>query len=83
MVRDCRSDRVQEVDFSGFCIAFTSNTAASEILNLQHSSFATIERHVLAKAQQTLRPEIHTRITEKLVFQSPDYDVQKEIARLP
>ena len=72
----------ETLDFSGFYIVFTSNIAASEILNLQHSSFTTMERHVLAKAQQTLRPELYARITEKLVFNRLTYDVQMEIARM-
>jgi ATP-dependent Clp protease ATP-binding subunit ClpA len=72
----------ETLDLSGFYIVFTSNIAAAEILNLQHSSFATLERHVLAKAQQTLRPELYARITEKLVFNRLNYDVQMEIARL-
>jgi ATP-dependent Clp protease ATP-binding subunit ClpA len=70
------------LDLSGFYIVFTSNIAAAEIINLQHSSFATMERHVLAKAQRTLRPELYARITEKLVFNRLSYDVQMEIARL-
>jgi ATP-dependent Clp protease ATP-binding subunit ClpA len=72
----------ETLDLSGFYIVFTSNIAASEILNLQHSSFATMERHVLAKAQQALRPELYARVTEKLVFKRLSYDVQMEIARL-
>jgi len=72
----------ETLDLSGFYIVFTSNIAAAEIINLQHSSFATMERHVLAKAQRTLRPELYARITEKLVFNRLDYDVQMEIARL-
>jgi len=72
----------ETLDLSGFYVVFTSNIAASEILNLQHSSFATMERHVLAKAQQSLRPELYARIAEKLVFNRLTYDVQMEIARL-
>jgi ATPases with chaperone activity, ATP-binding subunit len=72
----------EALDLSGFYIVFTSNIAAAEIINLQHSSFATMERHVLAKAQRTLRPELYARITEKLVFNRLSYDVQVEIARL-
>jgi ATP-dependent Clp protease ATP-binding subunit ClpA len=41
-----------------------------------------MERHVLAKAQQSLRPELYARIAEKLVFNRLNYDVQMEIARL-
>jgi ATP-dependent Clp protease ATP-binding subunit ClpA len=72
----------EALDLSGFYIVFTSNIAAAEIINLQHSSFATMERHVLAKAQRTLRPELYARIAEKLVFNRLNYDVQVEIARL-
>jgi ATP-dependent Clp protease ATP-binding subunit ClpA len=72
----------ETLDLSGFYIVFTSNIAAAEIINLQHSSFATMERHVLAKAQRTLRPELYARITEKLVFNRLSYDAQMEIARL-
>jgi ATP-dependent Clp protease ATP-binding subunit ClpA len=72
----------ETLDLGQFYIVFTSNIAAAEIINLQHSSFATMERHVLAKAQRTLRPELYARITEKLVFNRLNYDVQMEIARL-
>jgi ATP-dependent Clp protease ATP-binding subunit ClpB len=71
----------ETLDLSGFYVVFTSNIAASEILTLQHSSFTTMERHVLAKAQRTLRPELYARIAEKLVFNRLSYDVQLEIAR--
>ncbi|MBX3742575.1 MAG: ATP-dependent Clp protease ATP-binding subunit [Akkermansiaceae bacterium] len=70
------------LDLSGFYVVFTSNIASGELLDWQHSSFATMERHVLARAQQWLRPELYARITEKLVFQRLDYDTQVEIARL-
>jgi ATP-dependent Clp protease ATP-binding subunit ClpB len=71
----------ETLDLSGFYVVFTSNIAASEILTLQHSSFTTMERHVLAKAQRALRPELYARIAEKLVFNRLSYDVQVEIAR--
>ena len=72
----------ETLDLSGFYIVFTSNLGGAEILNLQHSSFATMERHVLARAQQSLRPELFARITEKLVFDRLSYDVQLAIAKL-
>ncbi len=70
------------LDLSGFYIVFTSNLGSAEILSLQHSSFTTMERHVLAKAQRSLRPEFYARITEKIVFNRLSYDVQIDIARL-
>jgi ATP-dependent Clp protease ATP-binding subunit ClpA len=72
----------ETLDFSGFYVVFTSNIASSEIVGLQHSSFATMERHVLTHAQRSMRPELYARINEKLVFNKLTYDVQLEIARL-
>jgi ATP-dependent Clp protease ATP-binding subunit ClpA len=71
----------EALDLSGFYIVFTSNLGSAEILSLQHSSFTTMERHVLAKAQRSLRPEFYARITEKIVFNRLSYDVQIDIAR--
>jgi ATP-dependent Clp protease ATP-binding subunit ClpB len=70
------------LDFSNHYIVLTSNIGAAEILHVQHSTQATTERHVLTRAQQSLRPEIFARITEKLVFNRLTYDDQLEIARL-
>ena len=70
------------LDFSNHYIVLTSNIGAAEILHLQHSTQATMERHVLTRAQQSLRPEIFARITEKLVFNRLTYDNQLEIAGL-
>jgi ATP-dependent Clp protease ATP-binding subunit ClpB len=49
-------------------------------MSLQHSNEATLERHVLTRAQQTLRPEIFARVNEKLVFGRLSYEHQLEIA---
>ena len=72
----------ETLDLSGFYVVFTSNIGSAELMNLQHSSFATMERHVLTRAQQSLRPELYARITEKLVFNRLTYDIQLEIAQL-
>jgi ATP-dependent Clp protease ATP-binding subunit ClpB len=72
----------ETLNWSNFYIVMTSNIAAADILELQHSSFATMERHVLTRAQQTMRPELYARINEKLVFRRLSYDVQLEIAKL-
>src|SRR6267143_5793042 len=70
----------QTLDFSGFFIWLTSNIGSAELMSLQHSSDATLERHVLTLAQQALRPEIFARINEKLVFNRLSYEHQLEIA---
>ena len=77
-----RTSSGETLDLSEFYIVFTSNLGGTDILNLQHSSFATMERHVLTRAQQSLRPEFLARITEKLVFDRLSYDTQLEIAKL-
>src|ERR1700691_2782386 len=70
----------QTLDFSGFYIWLTSNIGSAELMSLQHSNEATLERHVLSRAQQALRPEIFARITERLVFGRLSYEHQLEIA---
>jgi ATP-dependent Clp protease ATP-binding subunit ClpA len=70
------------LDFSKHYIVLTSNIGAAEILHIQHSTQATMERHVLTRAQQSLRPEMFARITEKLVFNRLTYEDQLEIASL-
>jgi ATP-dependent Clp protease ATP-binding subunit ClpA len=72
----------ETLDLSGFYIVFTTNIGGADLLNVQHSTFATMERHVLARAQQSMRPELFARITEKLVFSRLTYDYQLEIAQL-
>ena len=49
-------------------------------MSLQHRNDATLERHVLTRAQQSLRPEIFARVNEKLVFHRLSYEHQLEIA---
>lgn len=70
------------LDFSQFYVVLTSNIGAADIIHMQHSNHATMERHVLTRAQQALRPELFARITEKLVFNRLKYDEQLEIANL-
>ena len=70
----------ETLDLSGFYIVMTSNIGSAELMSLQHSAEATLERHVLSRAQQSLRPEIFARIAEKLVFHRLSYEHQLEIA---
>jgi ATP-dependent Clp protease ATP-binding subunit ClpA len=72
----------ETLDLSGFYIVFTTNIGGADLLNVQHSTFATMERHVLGRAQKSMRPELFARITEKLVFSRLSYDCQLEIAQL-
>jgi ATP-dependent Clp protease ATP-binding subunit ClpA len=70
----------ETLDLSGFYVVMTSNIGSAELMSLQHSAEATLERHVLSRAQQSLRPEIFARIAEKLVFHRLSYEHQLEIA---
>ena len=70
----------ETLDLSGFYIVMTSNLGSADLMLLQHSAESTLERHVLSRAQQSLRPEIFARITEKLVFHRLSYEHQLEIA---
>jgi ATP-dependent Clp protease ATP-binding subunit ClpA len=71
----------ETLDFSGFYVVMTTNIGSAELMSLQHSSEATLERHVLSRAQQALRPEVFARISEKLVFHRLSYEHQLEIAQ--
>ncbi len=70
----------QTLNLSNFYVVMTSNIGSAELLSLQHSTDATLERHVLTRAQQSLRPEIFARITEKIVFHRLSYEHQLEVA---
>jgi ATP-dependent Clp protease ATP-binding subunit ClpB len=72
----------ETLDWSGFYVVFTSNIGSADLMSIQHSAQATMERHVLTRAQQQMRPELYARITEKLVFNRLTYDHQLEIAQL-
>lgn len=72
----------EALDLSGFYVVFTSNIGSAETVDLQYTSYTTMERHVLTCAQHEMRPELFARISEKLVFGKLDYDVQLEIAKL-
>ncbi|MCI0539173.1 MAG: AAA family ATPase [Verrucomicrobiales bacterium] len=72
----------QTLDLREYYVVFTSNLGAADILHIEHSTRATMERHVLTRAQQALRPELFARISEKIVFNRLRYDDQLEIAAL-
>lgn len=72
----------QTLDLSNYYIVLTSNIGSAELMDLQHSPFSTMERHVLMTARRRLRPEIFGRVTEKLVFNKLPYEIQLEIAHL-
>lgn len=69
-------------NLSGFYIVFTSNIGSSEVMRMISAPMATVERTVLSRVGQQLRPELVGRITEKIVFARLDFDIQREICEL-
>jgi ATP-dependent Clp protease ATP-binding subunit ClpA len=68
-------------NLNGYYIVFTSNIGAGDAMRMESSAFATIERTVLRRVDQTLRPELVARISEKLVFNRLPYAIQREICQ--
>lgn len=69
-------------NLNNFYIVFTSNIGASEAMRMENSAFATIERTVLKRVDQALRPELVARINEKIVFTRLKFEIQREICEL-
>ena len=69
-------------NLNNYYIVFTSNIGAAEAMRMESSAFATIERTVLRRVDQVLRPELVARINEKLVFNRLPYSIQREICEL-
>ncbi len=69
-------------NLNNYYIVFTSNIGAGEAMRMESSAFATIERTVLRRVDQVLRPELVARISEKLVFNRLPYVIQREICEL-
>ena len=69
-------------NLSGYYIVFTSNIGSADAMRMESSAFATIERTVLRRVDQALRPELVARINEKLVFNRLPYAIQRDICEL-
>ncbi len=65
-----------------YYIVFTSNIGAAEAMRMESSAFASVERTVLRRVDQVLRPELVARISEKLVFNRLPFTVQRAICEL-
>ena len=70
------------VDLSRFVIVCTGNIGSAETLDATDSNFRTLERHILDRAKQTLRPEILNRFDDLVVFRALEFDAQREIVEL-
>ena len=68
--------------FGGRYVGFTSNIGGADALRMEQSTFASVERAVLRRVEQTLRPELAGRIDEQVVFARLSPAVQREICAL-
>jgi ATP-dependent Clp protease ATP-binding subunit ClpA len=67
------------LDLRNFYVVCTSNIGSEEAMRMESAPFASVERTVLSRVNQTLRPELVGRFTEKLVFRRLDFSTQREI----
>lgn len=67
------------LDLSGFYIVCTSNIGSSESMRMESAPFASVERTVLMRVREQLRPELVGRVNEIVVFARLDYITQRAI----
>ncbi len=67
------------LDLRPFFIVFTSNIGSEETMRMENSAFASVERTVLMRVRERLRPELLGRINEIVVFGRLDYATQRNI----
>lgn len=69
-------------DLSRFYIFFTSNLGTELLVDIQSDKFpfSALERAVITRAKNVLRPEFFHRIKNHIVYRRLDYDIQRNIA---
>jgi len=72
----------ETLSISEHYVVFTSNLGAVESMRMEQLGKTGIERAVLRRVEQHLRPELTARIEEKLVFSRLTPEVQREICAL-
>jgi ATP-dependent Clp protease ATP-binding subunit ClpB len=66
-------------DLTDKYIVCTSNIGAGNAMQMTRSDFTSVERTVMNELQNTLRPELVGRFSEKIVFQRLSYETQRKI----
>lgn len=69
----------ETLDLRGFYPGFTSNIGSEETMRMESAPFASVERTVLMRLRERLRPELLGRINEVVVYSRLNYAVQREI----
>ncbi|MFZ5495347.1 MAG: AAA family ATPase [Verrucomicrobiota bacterium] len=67
------------LDLRGFYIVCTSNIGSAETMRMESAPFASVERTVLMRVREHLRPELVGRVNEIVVFARLDYATQRAI----
>ena len=67
------------LDLRGFYVVCTSNIGSEESMRMESAPFASIERTVLMRVRERLRPELVGRISEIIVFGRLNYSTQRAI----
>lgn len=67
------------LDLRGFYVVFTSNIGSEESMRMESAPFASIERTVLMRVRERLRPELLGRLNEFVVFARLGYATQRAI----
>ena len=67
------------LDLRGFYVTCTSNIGSAESMRMESAPFASVERTVLMRVRERLRPELVGRINEIIVFARLVYATQREI----
>lgn len=69
----------ETLDLTGFYIVFTSNIGSEETMRMESAPFASVERTILMRVRERLRPELVGRINKIVVFRRLDYTIQRAI----
>jgi len=69
----------ETVDFRPFYVIFTSNIGSEDTMRMESAPFASVERTVLMRVRERLRPELLGRINEVIVYARLDYPTQRTI----
>ncbi|MEO6876154.1 MAG: AAA family ATPase [Opitutaceae bacterium] len=69
----------ERLDLRGFYIICTSNIGSAETMRMESAPFASVERTVLMRVRDQLRPELVGRVNEIIVFARLDYQTQRAI----
>jgi ATP-dependent Clp protease ATP-binding subunit ClpA len=70
------------LDLREFYIVSTSNVGSSESMHMESAPFASVERAVLKRVREQLRPELVGRVSEIIVFGRLNYAIQRAICEI-